>query len=85
MTDLWWGSDQDRIFMGFTLVSSLRFQLWVKQLISLISNVTSTISRSTSSSHELMAALPGASPAPRDWEELEVVAWGTLGFHSVKI
>lgn len=73
------------IFTDLPVISSLRFRLWLEQLIPLISNVTSTISHSTSSSHELRAALPRASPASQVWEELDGGGVGLLGFCSVEI
>lgn len=58
------------IYLWASVISSLRFRLWLEQLISLISNVTSTVSHSTSSSHQLRAALPRAAPASPEWAGL---------------
>lgn len=53
------------IYSWASVISSLRFRLWLEQLISLISNVTSTISHSTSSSHQLRAVLQEQPSFPR--------------------
>lgn len=68
------------IYSWASVISSLRFRLWLEQLISLISDVTSTISHSISSSHQHRA-----TPASPEWEELRGGSKGKLGFSSVEI
>lgn len=72
------------IYSWASVISSLRFRLWLEQLISLISNVTSTISHSTSSSHQLRAAFPRAAPAFPEWAGLRGGSLLTLGLLQLK-